>query len=139
MGNVLCIVPEGRRKEEKGYPYEVSHIPFLEDILKYSHRHQYSLLYMYDFCGICYSDDIIHPSEIRLYKLGRDNLKKWSIVVCEQIVRLCIDFSCSKVYFMGTKISHYQYLFKLLERRGVEVRSPLVGKPKNIIENILSL
>ena len=138
----LCIIPEGRvTKDSKdiGYPYEVSDIKYLEEILKYAKYNDLGVLYLTTENGIVYSDDKVNKTKKSLNSYSKDDFERWSQIIAEEIIRQCISRSTSKVYIMNTSRLLYKRLISILEIRGVEVVTPIMGCTANIIRSRLLL
>jgi hypothetical protein len=132
----ICIIPEGRitkDSKEQGYPYEVSHIYFLEDILLYSKRHQLDVFYLSTQYGISYADDVIKQSSLNISKMTKDAWTKWSGIISEEIIRQCIKRQTSTVYIMCKVKYNYDMIIKNLEARGLEVKTPILGCSSSLI------
>lgn len=127
----ICVIPEGRTNKsckEVGYPYEVTDIKLLPEILEYSRRNRLNVFYLSTKEGISYADDIISKPSYSVSKLSDTDWKKWSSIIAEEIARKCIQCQTYKVYIMcRAKYNNLDLVLKLLSSRGVEVVMPILG------------
>lgn len=136
----LCIIPEGRRNmgsKDIGYPYEVTNIIYLDEILEYSRKNRLGVLYLCNKAGISYSDDVIEYEPLPLYRLDRASFRKWSMIISEQIIRECLKYSTLNVYIM-CQTGNYMMIKAILESRGINVYAPLLGVRGSIREKLSS-
>ena len=138
----LCIVPEGEHTKDckfEGYPYEVSKILCLDEILEYSKRHFLGILYMMENTGIHFSDDIVKQSEVRITKYSKEKLDRWNLAISEEITRHCISNGVNTVYIMCKSYYKFNKLIKILRSKGISVYTPIRGCNINSAIKLLSL
>lgn len=136
----VCIIPLGRATKNSksyGYPYEVSNIYFLEDILDYAKRQNLAVLYLSVSNGIVCADDLIQRDSISISSFDNDRFKKWSAVISEEISRVCLLFMTPKVYLMCRSYNSYYLISDILSRRGIRVYTPIAGVKGDIVKDKL--
>jgi hypothetical protein len=136
----LCIILEGRYArscKELGYPYEVSNILFLDDILYYADRNNLGVLYLSSIFGVAYSDDIIPRSAKHVSSIHGVDFMKWSYIVSEEIVRECIHHQTLNVVLICKSKYNLELVEEILRGRGINIETPISGKSTRDIPYIL--
>ena len=126
----LCIIPEGRYTKnckDVGYIYEVSNITNLKDIIEYASRHNLGVLYLSNMFGLVYADDIVRRSDKPLYTMSDSDYNRWNMIVAEEVYRECVRRGVSTVSIMCKTKYTYGKLIDILEKRGIEVFTPIMG------------
>lgn len=142
MIKALCVIPEGRRtkyNKDRGCLYEVTTIDNLDELLAYSRRYNLGVTYLSCSDGLLYSDDIIEYKRVSLSKYSKNDLDKWSMIVSEQIFRMCLSYSVDTVYFMSIRLYPYKSLINALKLRGIRVELPILGCRSDTVRKRLSI
>ena len=136
MINGLCLIPEGRKKiksqqDMKSEIYNVSSIIDLKNYLSYAEEHNLGVLYISFQYGVSYADDIVTKSRKSLFQLSRVQLKIWSKIIAEQVLRECLLHLVSEVHLMVKHETQYKFLIQEIQYRGVKVFTPLLQSKDN--------
>jgi hypothetical protein len=129
--NGLCIIPEGRVIKSslpEGYPWQVTNIILLDEILDYSRKNNLSVLYMTSSNGLSYADDVVKAPDMPLYKHTREWHIRYNVIIAEEMSRKCIQFQTSRLIFMRRYVyDSLDISCDILKAKGVEVIQPILG------------
>ena len=140
MAKGIVIIPEGSKTVNSldvGKPNEVTNIVHYDEILEYARKKESVVLYLTSYYGLISSESVIGSDYYDLALLDKDVLMKWNLVICEEIVRACIDNGTTKVYLMCKEFYKYGKLVNEVKSRGIDLETPLMGKSWKLRNEVL--
>ena len=111
---------------------DILNIPYLDLIIRYAEKNQYAVMYLSKTNGLVYYDSYIECENSYI-----TNLKLWSAIVSEQVLRMCLDINVPKVVFMNHNKRGYEELIYSVRKRGLTVETPIQGYKESVLNIIL--
>lgn len=128
----VCVIPIKRKKLSEGLVYELIDDKNLGAIIDYSNKKGLYVVYLSESNGIVYYDSYIKERNKRVKKN-----KLWSVIIGEQIFRLCFSYSVTEVYLMNTSRYEYKILKEFLRHKGLRVYNPIEGYKEDSVFEVL--
>ena len=130
--NGIVIIPLRKRTVTSGYVKDLIGLSYIDDIISYSNRKNFTVLYMSYSRGLVFYNTFL-DSEVIIPKIG----ELWYKVVSEQVFRTCVLCGTSNVYLFIKHNNELDKLPKYLVNRGLKVKTPIKGFRDDIIPVLL--